>query len=159
MTACSWFAFDLDRCDRVTFITVVIEGRHFFIISPKKGPMHIEPSCCLQVKNDSKLCLTAEKTPKMLFFATCNFMTFPKVTLTLDEGKYCLYWYVHGSCTPLGYKDCLQVIFDSAVKITVTESVKDYKAHTRTHTHTHTLCRLISDIRLKAQHTCIHKLM
>ena len=58
------------------------------------------------------------------------FMTFPKVTPTFGKGKYSLYSYIHGSCTLLGYKDCLQ---------TVTESVIDCKKHTQTHTHTQTV--------------------
>ena len=65
-------------------------------------------------------------------------MTLPKVTPTLEKGKYCLYSYFYGSCAPLGYKDCL-CISDPAVKITVKESVTDYKTHTHTHTHTHTV--------------------
>ena len=57
-------------------------------------------------------------------------MTFPKVTPGLEKGKYYLYSYFHGSCTP----------------DTHTHTHTRTHTHTQTHTHTHTqIDWLISD--------------
>ena len=76
--------------------------------------------------------LTAQKSPKMLLiFPIWYFTTFLPVTTTSEKGKHRLYSYF----VP-GYKDCPLVIFDPAVKVTVTESVTNY-INTPTQMHTH----------------------
>ena len=95
------------------------------------------------VKNDPILCLTAEKNAL-------------NVTPTLEKGKYCLYSYFHGICTPLGYKDYLRVIFDPEVKITVTVSQLQTSKNTHTHTHTHTHSADWSQTELKLSCAGVH---
>ena len=61
-------------------------------------------------------------------------MYFPKVTPTLEKVKHCLCSNFHESCTPLGYKDCLRVIFDLAVIKPLYTPLKQLRdAHTHTH--------------------------
>ena len=85
-------------------------------------------------KLNTKICLLRKrKCLKCFFFSTWNVVTV--LTPTLEKGKHCLYLYFHGSCAPLRYKYGIWVIFDPAVKNTVTESVTKYKTHTHTHTH------------------------
>ena len=61
------------------------------------------------------------------------------MTPTLEKWKYCLYSYIHESCTPLGYKDCLRAVISYRLqKHTHTHTHTQSHRHTHIHTHAHT---------------------